>query len=379
MIWPYLMIYASEKLTLPMAAVASLMTLNAAAGLGASFVAGPVADRIGRKVGLIVGLAGSGLLYLALIPAETYLVFAALMAARGAFEPLYRVSADAMVADLIPAGQRAEAYALTRLAKNLGIAIGPAVGGVVATASYSVAFSAAAGGLLFFGALTWLFVRETLPAAHPQQSADDPGRGYAHILRDRPFMVFVLAFTLTQISAAVIWVLMGVYAKQNYGVLENRFGLIPMTNALMVVTLQVYITRLSKRHPPLKVMAFGGLLYAVGTASVALSTGFWGFWASMVVLTWGELFLVPTATTFAANLAPMDLRGRYMSIFSLSWGVATGIGPVGGGYLNDTLGPRAIWYGGGLMGFLGAVWFLLQFRRHPESAAVSAIEQERTA
>jgi len=91
-----------------------------------------------------------------------------------------------------------------------------------------------------------------------------------------------------------------------------------------------------------------------------LGTNFWHFWISMVVVTFGELLIVPIATTYTANLAPPDMRGRYMSIFSLTWGVGTGIGPVVGGYLNDSISPQAIWYGGGLIALAGTVWFMIQ-------------------
>ena len=67
-----------------------------------------------------------------MIPANTLLEFALLMAFRGLASPLYRIGTDAMLADLIPAKQRADAYALTRLSKNVGIALGPAIGGFVA-------------------------------------------------------------------------------------------------------------------------------------------------------------------------------------------------------------------------------------------------------
>jgi MFS family permease len=175
-------------------------------------------------------------------------------------------------------------------------------------------------------------------------------------------MYFVLAFTLAQIGSTIVWVLLGVYTKQNYGILENQYGLIPMTNAIMVVIMQVSVTRFSKRYQPLLMMALGAFFYAGGVTSVALATDFWGFWISMVIITMGELILIPTAATYVANIAPQDMRGRYMSLFSLSWGVAAGIGPVIGGYLNDNISPLAIWYGGGLIGFIGAVWFYFQFR-----------------
>jgi MFS family permease len=363
MIWPFLMIYVSERLELPMTSVASLMTLNAAAGLVASFIVGPITDRTGRKITMIIGLAATGLLYLAMIPAETLLTFAILMTLRGFFNPLYRVGADAMVADLIPEADRADAYALTRLSKNVGVALGPAVGGFVATASYSFAFWAAAIGLIAFSLLMTFYATETLPTGDPTRLQGKTGvRSYGAIFVDRPFMFFVFAFTLAQIGSTIVWVLMGVYAKQNYGILENQYGFIPMTNALMVVILQVYVTRVSKNYNSHLMLGLGAFLYAGGVTSVAFSNGFWGFWLSMVIITTGELILVPTATTLVANLAPQDMRGRYMSIFSLSWGVAAGIGPVVGGALNDNISPQAIWFGGGFIGLLGALWFFLQYK-----------------
>jgi MFS family permease len=363
MIWPFLMIYVSEKLTLPMTSVASLMSLNAGAGLLASFVVGPITDRTGRKITMIIGLAASGLLYLVMIPAETILTFAILMILRGFSSPLYRVGADAMVADLIPAAKRADAYALTRLSKNVGIALGPAVGGFVATASYSFAFWAAAIGLVAFSLLIIFFAEETIPSKDDEQLPVKIGfASFKGIFEDNVFMPFVLAFTLAQIGSTIVWVLMGVYAKTNYNILEDQYGFIPMTNALMVVILQVYVTRVSKRYRPHLMLGSGAFLYAFGVTSVAFAVSFWGFWISMVIITMGELILVPTATTFVANIAPQDMRGRYMSIFSLSWGVAAGIGPVVGGYLNDHISPQAIWYGGGIIGFCGALWFLIQLK-----------------
>ncbi len=83
----------------------------------------------------------------------------------------------------------------------------------------------------------------------------------------------------------------------------------------------------------------------------------------MVVMTIGELVLVPTSSTYAANLAPADMRGRYMSLYGLTWNVAAGIGPVAGGFLNDTISPQAIWYGGGLCGLVSALLFVFFWLR----------------
>jgi MFS family permease len=190
-------------------------------------------------------------------------------------------------------------------------------------------------------------------------------------LKDKLFVSFAIAFTLTQVCATLIWVLLGVYAKQNYQIPESQFGLIATTNAIMVVALQYPVTKVTKRHETLRVMTIGTSLYAVGVGSIAFGSGFWGFWLSMIIMTFGELILIPTATTFTANLAPIDMRGRYMSIYNLTWGLAAGVGPLLGGFLNDAIGPRAIWLGGGLVGLLSVVAFSWLAYNHPQFLPVA--------
>jgi MFS family permease len=374
MIWPFLMIYVSERLSLPLTTVASLMTLNAAMGLLSSFLGGPITDRAGRKWVMAISLCTNGLVYLGLSRADSLPAFAVLMAVSGAFSPLYRVGADAMMADLIPAERRADAYSLLRTSNNLGVALGPAAGGIIATISYATAFYFAAGGMLIYGLLVTFLAVETLPTrpageAGVGEAVKERFGGYGRVLHDRQFISFVGSFTLTQVCAAMMWVLLAVYAKENYAVPESRYGFIPMTNALMVVFFQYSVTQVTKRRQPLSVLAVGALFYAVALGSVALGRGFWGFWLSMVILTVGELMVSPTATALAANLAPPDMRGRYMSLYGLTWGVALGVGPVLGGLLNDQMGPAATWYGGGVVGLLSGILFLSLVQRYKRREA----------
>ncbi len=79
----------------------------------------------------------------------------------------------------------------------------------------------------------------------------------------------------------------------------------------------------------------------------------------MIIVTIGELMVIPTASTYTANRAPETMRGRYMSLLALTWGAGSMVGPLLGGFLNDTFSPKAIWYGGGAAGMMGAVIFLI--------------------
>jgi MFS family permease len=367
MIWPFLTIYASGKLDLPLSKVATLISINAGTGLVASLLAGTLADRIGRKVVMNFSLTVNGIAYFLLMYAHTYPQFAALMVMVGLSNPLYQVGADAMLADMIPPEKRTDAYSINRIANNAAFALGPAIGGFLAVRSYDLAFYCAGLGFLSYSVLLFFLAKETLvvtpkPPSH-HTGAQEILHSYSPVVRDKGFMAFMFSLSIGLIAPTLLWVLMAIYSKTNYGIPENLYGWIPTTNALMCVFIQYPVTSITRRYNPLPVIAVGMLIYALGTGSVALMTGFWGFWLSMVILTLGELTLVPTTSKYVADLAPAHLRGRYMSVQWLGWGLARTLAPIIGGYLNDNIAPQAIWIGGLLFGLTSTLGLFLLSRR----------------
>jgi len=376
MIWPFLTIYLTRRLQLPLLTVASLFTINAVTDLVFSFIAGPIVDKAGRKWVMVISLVGNGVVNILMAGASTLGVFAVLMALNGMVNPLYRIGADSMMADMIEPARRPEAYSLMRMGNNLGISLGPMLGGFVVAASFATAFMIAAGGLIFYGILLIFLAKETLILGAAAGNADPVG-GYGPVLKDRHFLAFSGAVAINTIVAAMMWQLLAVYSNTNYGISETLYGFLPTTNALMVVLFQYLVTRVTRRFPPVTMVALGALVYSLAAGSVALANSFVGFWLSMVIMTMGELILVPTATTYVANRAPADMRGRYMSLYGLTWSIARGIGPAYGGYLNDNLGPKFIWIGALGVGLVSVSWLLLLARRKPQPVSQKEIAGHR--
>ena len=370
MVWPFLTIYASEKLLLPLAAVTSLMTFNSVSGFVSSVIAGSLVDRFGRKGMMVIGLFGMAIVYLGYMPAREFWQFALLMLLSGSFNPLYRVGTDAIVADMIEPENRTQAYSLVRMGRNVGVALGPILGGLVLSRSYNIGFITASIALTFFGLLTIFFLKETLqrdPNRH-HDSLRDQLRVISEALRNKAFSRMVGSFTLMEICATLMWVVLAVYIKQNYGIGEAQYSWIPTTNALMVIFLQVLITRLTQKHSPTRVMPVGAAFYAVAMLLVALSGNFWGFLLAMIIMTFGELITAPTATAYVANLAPADQRGRYLGFFGLAWYVALSIGPMGTGFLSDSISIHAPWFAGAIVGVISVLSFLSLRRLETQGA-----------
>jgi predicted MFS family arabinose efflux permease len=227
--------------------------------------------------------------------------------------------------------------------------------------------------MILYSLLLVFFAHETLPVRSVKTDTTSPHErlaGYPAILGDRAFMSFLITFTMVTVCAVLMWTIMPVYANRTFGISENIYKWIPATNAIMVVTLQTLTTRATKRYLPLLVLSIGSFFYAIAVGSVAFAQSFVGFWIAIIIMTIGELILAPTSSTYVANLAPIEMRGRYMSLFGLSWPIGAGVGPLIGGILSDTLGPRATWFGGLAIGLLSAAIFLHLFR-HPQRAANS--------
>ncbi len=368
MVWPFLMLYLTRRLDVPLATISGLMTLNSAMGILCSFIAGTIADRMGRKNVMVASLLAGVGYFLLMSRDGSLLYYAALVGLWGGFNILYPVGANAMIADLIPGEQRMKAYAIVRICQNAGVAMGPVSGGFLISISYNFAFFTAASSFLLYGLFTIFFVRETLrnqDAGHAPHLNALESSGYRQVFKDRVFMGFVACMSGAFIAGSMIFIMLPVYANQQFGLTEADSSWIITVNAILCVTAQLLITRIIRRFPLLPTLGVGASFYAIGVGSIAFGTGFWSLILSVIIMTTGELIVTPTSTAVTANLAPPHLRGRYMSMYVLIWPISSGIGPPLAGLLYDNIAPQAMWIGGFTTALLGAIGFFLLSRRRP--------------
>ncbi len=371
LVWPFLTIYIREQLDIPLTTITLLFTFQSITGFVATTLVSPIMDRLGRKWPMVLALITSGLTMIAMSGASVLWHWALLLPLYGVQNTVFRIGCYTMIADLVEAERRSEVYALLRMGDNVGIAAGPALGGFLVAVAYTLSFYLAAVVQTVIGMLIGAFVTETLTESLPGDQPVITRAGYGPLLHDHAFLTTWGLYILVQIANAMVFVLLGLYIKENFGIGEKRYGFIIGANAIMVVLLQFTVTRLSDRHPTLHVITFGALLYAVAMGVFGAAGGFAAFLTGMVILTLGELLIVPTATALVANIAPPDMRARYMGTFSLSFRIGAGIGPVVGGVLSDHIAPAATWYGGMVVCLLAAAGFWVLREKLTPQRAVS--------
>ena len=366
LLFPFFSLYITQKFGIGMTQAGIILGAFSAFGLIGSMIGGALTDRFGRRRLILFGLVFSALSTLSLGLANTLAALYPLVVVIGLLSNIAGPAHDAMIADILPEKQRAEGFGILRVVANLAWIIGPTVGGLVAARSFFMLFVIDSVMSCIVAALFYRFIPETKPAVAAEKSTETVWQtvaGYRHVLRDFAFMAFLVASMLMLVVYQQMYNTMPVYFRDVHGFTTSAYGFFLTTSAITVVLFQFWVTRLIKHRPPFLMMALGTVFYALGFSMIGFISAYVLFLLASVVITIGEMILMPTSQALAANFAPLEMRGRYMAVFGLSWAIPSMIGPGAGGYILDHFNPNLLWYGGGILCIISALsFFALQLR-----------------
>jgi MFS family permease len=124
-------------------------------------------------------------------------------------------------------------------------------------------------------------------------------------------------------------------------------------------------------------MAVGTIFYTLGFSMIGFISAYALFVLAIVVVTFGEMIVVPTSQALVANFAPAEMRGRYMAVFGLTWALPATIGPGAAGYILDHFNPNLLWYIGGVLCAVAALgYYALHLRLGKKSRFVHEPEEK---
>ena len=365
LLFPFFALYLTSKFGVGMADVGVLFAAFSVSSFAGSAIGGALTDRFGRKGIIIFGLIASSFSTVAMGFVTSFQYFFVLAFFIGILTDVAGPAHQAMVADILPEDKRADGYGILRVAFNLSVVIGPAIGGLLAARSYLMLFLSDAAISLLTVVLIAIFLPETKPVAHPdapKQTVASSFAGYGQVFRNSAFMLFLGAVLLQVFTYMNMNTSLGVYLRNEHGTNESGYGLLLSINAAMVVLMQFPITRRITKYPPMLMMAAGTFLYVIGFSMYGFVATYALFIVAMVIITLGEMVVSPVSQALVASFAPEEMRGRYMAVSGFSWGIPFAVGPYLAGLIIDGPTPYMLWYAAGFIGLLSTIVFLALYR-----------------
>jgi MFS family permease len=336
---PFLVLYLTRRFAYSPARAGLALTVY---GLGALIVA-PFAGRLCDTLGPFRVMKGS--LFLsgaALVAFPLIKSFGALLAATFLWSILaesYRPASLSATSDLVPPERRKGAFALIRLAVNLGMSCGPLLGGLLAEVSFPALFFVDGSTSILAGVLLGL----SEPTASSHSVVSSPRASGRSPLADGRFLWFLLAVVPV---IAVFFQHEGAMAidlVENLGLSPATYGLLFTINTALIVVLEVPLNLAIARWPHARALSLGSFLIGSGFGLLAFARSFAGVAATVVVWTFGEMVMLPAMSAYVAEIAPPARRGSYMGLFMMASGLAFVVGPWAGTAVLGRFGREALW------------------------------------
>jgi MFS family permease len=352
---PFLAFYLTDELDLTPSFVGLVL---GAFGLGstlAALVGGVLADRLGRRPVLLGSQLSTAATLVVLGFTTGSVEVLVLVGLLGLTSNTSRPAFSAMTTDIVAPADRVRAFSLNYWAINLGFAIAPVLGGVLAASGYLTLFLVDAGTTLVFAVLVFLRVPESRPEVVVTEG-ERPG-SMADVLRDRVFLTFVL---LTFCFAVVFMQHLSSLPVQmgDDGLSPSQYGAVIALNGAMIVLVTVPLTRWLQAYPRSRVLAVSSVFVGLGFGATAWAGSVPAYAATVAIWTVGEVIGAAVGPSVVADLAPTALRGRYQGVFGFSFAMASLVAPLAGGAVYQHLGSTVLWVGAAVLSFGAGVGHL---------------------
>ncbi|MEW1684917.1 MFS transporter [Streptomyces sp. NPDC093594] len=354
-----------------------VVALHGLGGVISSLVAGVMTDRLGRRPTLLVAQTATALSVALLGFVHHPVAIAAVAFLVGMAANASRPAVQAMMADIVRPEDRIRAFSLNYWAINLGFAISSAGAGFIAEVSYLAGFLIEAGMTLVCAVLVFMKLPESRPEKQPAgpDGAED-AVSLGTVLRDGRYMGVVgLSFLIAvvfQQGYLGLPVAMG-----EAGFTPADFGMAIAVNGVLIVVLQLPVTRFIEHRDPRRLLIASSLLAGYGFGLTAFAGSVGVFALTVCVWTLAEIVNAPTQTGLVVRLSPVHGRGRYQGMYTMSWAVASLVAPLMSGFVIDRWGAAWLWGTCAVVGTVAGLGYGLLMRGLPDETSTERTERVR--
>ena len=362
MVLPFIALYANQELGVSKGDAGMVL---AAYGIGA-FITAPFAGKLSDKIGTLrmmktsLFLTGSFLFLYSFI--TNFILFLCLTFLWSIISEAFRPASMSFISGEISSDRRKTAFALQRLAINLGMSIGPVIGGLLSTINFHLLFYVDGFTSLAAAAFLVLSPLKTHESNKAAETKEQVPHQKVNVFKDGRLIFFLLALIPVEI---VFFQHIGAYPLfivSDLGYSTAVFGLMTAVNTVLIIFIEVPLNDAMRNWDDKKSLALGALLCGLGFGMMAFTNSIVPIVLLIVVWTFGEMIFFPSSGEYVAKIAPKKQVGEYMGYFQMSFSFAFMVGPWLGAEALEQFGSYYLWLGCLAFGLISAV-LMLRLRR----------------
>ncbi len=359
MVFPYLSLYLTESLHFPLAQAGVVLGIYGLGALCGTLMGGFLTDRFGYQKIQILSLLFAGIMLLALMFLSNFISICIFIFIYTTLADTFRPANSTAIAANSNETTRTRSFTLNRLAINLGWSIGAGLGGFLAFYNYKLLFLIDGITCIFSGLFLWYYLGwHSVEASVSTSAYQKPIKKDKSPFLDVQYLMFSFLVVLFAMAFFLLFSVLPVYFKQVRQLTELQIGLLQTLNGIIIVVFEMFLIMwLERRFPKHKIIAFGlfftGFSYLILNFSAANFVVLW----ALIFVTLGEMFAMPFMMSSTVERSSVANRGKYLSIYGMSYSIAQIVSPLLGTWLAAHYGYTQLWYLVFGMCVLGAVGF----------------------
>ena len=361
MVLPFLIIYMTRKIGVSIGMAGLVLSFYGAGALLTAPFVGRLSDKFGSLKIMKFSLIATGFLLILYSFITNFIAILGVTLIWSVISEAFRPANLSLISDETDTAQRKTAFALNRLAINLGMSIGPVIGGFLVAVNFSLLFYVNGTSSILAG--IFLIASNVKTKKSVIHINNDSKKLYSKnksgsIFKDKTFLLFMLALIPVELVFFQFLGALPLYIIQSLKIPASTFGILMAINTVLIIIVEVPLNNAMSNWDDSKSLALGALLCAIGYGAMIISENLLFIAFTIVIWTFGEMIFFPSSASYTAILSPENRRGEYMGYFQMTFSFSLMIGPWIGSMALDHFGHIILWSCAFILGLLSTILFL---------------------
>ena len=366
MVMPFLVIYMTKSIGVSVGMAGLVISFYGAGALLTAPLVGKLSDRFGSLKVMRFSLIATGFLLILYSFITNFIAILGVTLLWSVISEAFRPANLSLISNETEPEQRKTAFALNRLAINLGMSIGPVVGGFLVAINFSLLFYVNGTTSILAGIFLILANIETkkqlLYKENYSKKSDHVNKS-GSIFKDKTFLLFMIALIPVELVFFQFLGALPLYIIQDLKISASTFGILMAVNTVLIIIVEVPLNNAMSNWDDRNSLALGAILCAIGYGTMIFSENILFIAFTIVIWTFGEMIFFPSCASHTSILSPEKRSGEYMGYFQMTFSFSLMVGPWIGALTLESFGHNITWSGAFILGLLSTLLFLFMKKR----------------